>query len=317
MARKEKAPKAPKVKKPFYRRWWFIALVVFFVLSSCVNSLTDDPASTSAPASATAIPTEDPISELSTDPVATAEPTTAFDPALGKDIASLEVSFSGNINNDVTGNWRLAQIAESVDFAEYALSYYQEFFESDSEVHFIVNRSNGTTTCINAITGYLSVTSYEYVDGEELDAKKIPSGAMLGEWLVDKATGEITDLDLVTNSSGEEVSLKAMKAALLDRIPQEYQASRWFQTDCDTNWNNAGSIYLQFDQGSDDADAALALASEYYGVAKSVLDGFGVPLGSYSMTVVNNGASVGIYSTEDGKTFTVLSGGKRTEVVVP
>ena len=198
MARKEKAPKAPKEKKPIHRRWWFWVVMVIFVIPVCLSLLadalglldTDAPTVTSAPVVATEAPSAAPLA----DPDPTEEPVPTFNLALGKDIAAYFVSFNRYVNNDKTGNWRVAQFAEAIDFTEYALSYYQEFFESDSEVHFVINRTYGTTTRLNAASGFLFVSTYENVDGEEHDANKLPSGMLLGQWTIDTATGEIEEV---------------------------------------------------------------------------------------------------------------------------
>ncbi|MCI7638302.1 MAG: hypothetical protein MSS60_00560, partial [Clostridiales bacterium] len=36
-----------------------------------------------------------------------------------------------NVPNDVTGNWRIASIAENIEMQDYALDYYKEYFKSD------------------------------------------------------------------------------------------------------------------------------------------------------------------------------------------
>lgn len=40
------------------------------------------------------------------------------------------VMFSDTYQNDVTGNWRLARIAENINIEEYAVDYYNSYFES-------------------------------------------------------------------------------------------------------------------------------------------------------------------------------------------
>ena len=129
-----------------------------------------------------------------TEPDTAESPTSTTVQVIGKDISIYDISFNKKVRNDVTGNWRVAQFAENIDFKEYALSYYEEFFESDSEVHFVINRNYGTTTRINVSSGLLFVSTYEYTDGEEHDAKKLPAGMLLGEWTIDISTGEIEDI---------------------------------------------------------------------------------------------------------------------------
>lgn len=63
-------------------------------------------------------------------------------------------------------------------------------FSSPEEIHGVWNATLGTTTCIKAMSGLLFVDTYEYVDGEEHDAKILFSGTLLDSKIVDIATGE-------------------------------------------------------------------------------------------------------------------------------
>lgn len=95
------------------------------------------------------------------------------------------------VRNDATGNWRISCIAENIDMSEYALDYYKQYFTDDSEIHFIVNFNNNTTTKIMNMGDDLDVTVQEYVSKEEHDAKLLGSGSVLAEYFVNKETGEI------------------------------------------------------------------------------------------------------------------------------
>jgi hypothetical protein len=99
-----------------------------------------------------------------------------------------------DVRNDVTGNWRVATIAENIDISEYALDYYNEYFESDDEIHAIINFNYNTTTQIRVLGNQLDVTVYEYVDKEEHDAKLLFSGMKLKEYSVDIESGEIEEV---------------------------------------------------------------------------------------------------------------------------
>ena len=120
----------------------------------------------------------------------TTEPTTKS--KLETDGFSFHVS---NVRNDVTGNWRVAVIAENIQMQDYALDYYNEYFKDDKEIHAIINFNYNTTTKINIYGDTIYVTVYEYVKGEEHDAKIMYSGMVLKEYSVDKNTGEIKELD--------------------------------------------------------------------------------------------------------------------------
>lgn len=101
------------------------------------------------------------------------------------------VPFRKSYPNDVTGNWRLAMISENINIEEYALNYYTNYFEADTEVHIIVNFTLNTTTRITVIGNLLDVTTTEYVDTEENDAKIACSGMLLSEYHINIDTGEI------------------------------------------------------------------------------------------------------------------------------
>ena len=89
------------------------------------------------------------------------------------------------VRKDNTGNWRVSCIAENIDMSQYAL---------DSEIHFIINFNYNTTTKIMVSGGQLDVTVQDYVSKEEHDANVLGSGTVLTEYLVDKDTGEIEQI---------------------------------------------------------------------------------------------------------------------------
>ena len=99
-----------------------------------------------------------------------------------------------SMSDDVTDSWKLTTIACDADPREYALEYYSTCFEDGDKVHWIVNFGPHTTTCIRDLGGPLSVSVYEYVDGEETSAKTIGGGTLLDEFMVNTETGEITDV---------------------------------------------------------------------------------------------------------------------------
>lgn len=95
------------------------------------------------------------------------------------------------VPNDKTGNWRFASISESFDMSAHALEYYKECFGSDSEVHYIINEADNTTTQINYAFGNLDVMVRERVDKEEFDATTLGNGSIQAEYFVDAETGEV------------------------------------------------------------------------------------------------------------------------------
>ena len=101
------------------------------------------------------------------------------DKILSKD--DIEIDFAGEMQNDVTGRWRLSRVASSFDIKEYAVDYYNNYFKNNKEVHIIVNYSLKTTTTIIYQVGLLYVTVCDYVDKEEFDAHIAGSGTVLEE----------------------------------------------------------------------------------------------------------------------------------------
>lgn len=172
---KDKATKSG-IKKPIYKKWWFWVIIVVILAAIFGNTGTKDGAEDGAKdaISSSEQQTEEKQSE-STD----------------KDDISFVVT---NVPNDVTGNWRIASIAENIEMQDYALDYYKEYFKSDDEIHAIVNFNYKTTTKISVMGNLLDVSVYEYVDKEEHDAKLLFSGMLLKEYHVNIDNGEIEEI---------------------------------------------------------------------------------------------------------------------------
>lgn len=92
--------------------------------------------------------------------------------------------------NDGTGKWKVVTIAETAVVSDLALDYYNNYFEEEDEIHFIVNFTHGTTTKISKMANLLDVCTYEYTAKEEHDAKLACSGQLLTEYHIDIETGE-------------------------------------------------------------------------------------------------------------------------------
>lgn len=108
-----------------------------------------------------------------------------------KDISDLHIVFYDSVNNDVTENWRLAVISEDVEIQDYIFSYYQEYIKSEDEIHGIVNLGRNVTARINMIGGWLMVSEYDYVEGEEHDAKLLYSGTPIQSYIVYTDNGDV------------------------------------------------------------------------------------------------------------------------------
>ena len=109
-------------------------------------------------------------------------------------IDGVDIHFENTVIDDVTGNWRLSRVSTVEDLNSYALDYYKHYFASDDEIHWVVNFSTKTTSKITYVLGSLDVTTYEYVDKEELSAKTLGSGSLLTEYSINVDNGEIEQL---------------------------------------------------------------------------------------------------------------------------
>lgn len=112
-----------------------------------------------------------------------------------KDFKDLSKSTPREVRNDVTGNLRLETISKSCKIEEYALSYYKENFNSDEEVHAIINFSTNTTTRISNMGNFIEVVVLEYAPKEEHDAKKLFGGMKLGHYWIYKDNGDIEKIE--------------------------------------------------------------------------------------------------------------------------
>ena len=111
--------------------------------------------------------------------------------------------------------------------------------------------------------------------------------------------------------------MESIKESIVALLPQEYRSGKWFDVSLNTGFDESVSVFIQIDQGSDDSDSALSLATEYFEIVKQEVENAGVTFDSFSMNVVNNGAPVGLFSTSDGKNFVSIANGKRTEISLP
>lgn len=181
---KGKKDKGPSVKKPIFKKWWFWVIIVV-ILAAIIGSGGGNKDEAPSSAGDTSTGTDTPqASDTQTDDTQS-ESNSEFD----------NINFVvSNVRNDVTGNWRIATIAESIEIQNYALDYYNKYFESDKEIHAIVNFTYNTTTKISVMGNLLDVTIYEYVDKEEHDAKLLFSGMLLKEYHVNKDSGEIEEI---------------------------------------------------------------------------------------------------------------------------
>lgn len=136
-----------------------------------------------------------------------------------KNIDDIEKKLSiTDVENDVTGKWKLARIADNINIEEYALSYYNKYFKSDDIVHAIVNFNYRTTTKISVIGNKLDVEVHEYMDKEEHDAKKLFGGMVYEHFQIYMDNGDIEKLGMEDTSSEENVNIDATPDNFLNDI---------------------------------------------------------------------------------------------------
>lgn len=110
-------------------------------------------------------------------------------------LASYGVIFKGDVRNDVTGNWRYAKYSSKESQETIAVDYCKEYFESEDELHALINEKNNTVACIQHFSpDILDVTIHEYTYGEESNAKILFCGDVIAEYFVTISTGEIEEL---------------------------------------------------------------------------------------------------------------------------
>lgn len=171
-------------QKPVYKKWWFW-IIILVVLGSIFGS--NEHENTTRDVSQEVVTTEKQVEDKTKNTLTKEDE---------KSVDKKKVSFIVNkVRNDVTGNWRIATIAENIDMKDYALDYYKENFKSDKEIHAIVNFNYNTTTRIAVMGNALDVSVYEYVSKEEYDAKLLFSGMLLKEFYIDRETGKITEIN--------------------------------------------------------------------------------------------------------------------------
>lgn len=109
-----------------------------------------------------------------------------------KDITEVYATKYDAVRNDVTGRWKCLVMAENnFDITEYALSCYENYFDSDDTILAVINLTTKTSTSISKIAGNLYVSEYEYTDGEEHDAKAMFGGMHLVDYMVYIDNGDV------------------------------------------------------------------------------------------------------------------------------
>ena len=102
MSARGENPKADIVRKPIFKKWWFWVIIVVILAAIFGNSGTNDS-----------------VKDETKDAISSTEQQTEEkqDNSTSKNDISFVVS---NVRNDVTGNWRIATIAENIEMQDYA-----------------------------------------------------------------------------------------------------------------------------------------------------------------------------------------------------
>ena len=98
--------------------------------------------------------------------------------------------------------------------------------------------------------------------------------------------------------------------ALLEAFTDEQKSNQWFSAYGTEGQNGNVNTFFSMDQANDSTDAAFTLAKSYYDTAKTTAAAAGLTLASYEFTVLNNGVTVGMYTTTDGVNYTGMINGE-------
>ena len=93
---------------------------------------------------------------------------------------------TSSVKNDSTGKWRIAECLTDQQPCEWAKQYYEAFFESDDEIHAVINFTLNTTNRITVAGDQINIDIMDYVQGEEHDADLLFSGNFIETQTVSK-----------------------------------------------------------------------------------------------------------------------------------
>ena len=210
--KKEKPKKKVSKKVIFFVLLFWVVIIISAGMSSEQEKLQKENKNSSSQSTASVVSAVSSVSSSSaaesTEPDTSADETAPVDvpeETPGKAYAAVQSADTSvlddmgikvcNVNDDITGNWRMTYVDTKETAEEYAIAYYKEYFKSDNEIHFLVNHHLKTTAVISNFGNQLDVRIYEYTLGEEYSADTIASGIKYGEWYVHLETGEIKQLD--------------------------------------------------------------------------------------------------------------------------
>ena len=210
--KKEKPKKKVSKKVIFFVLLFWVVIIISAGMSSEQEKLQKENKNSSAQSTTSVASAVSSVSsssaDESTEPDTSADETASVDvpeETPGKAYAAVQSADTSvlddmdikvcNVNDDITGDWRMTYVDTKETAEEYAIAYYKEYFKADTELHFLVNQHLKTVAVIDQLGNFLDVRIYEYTLGEEYSADTIASGIKYGEWYVHLDTGEIQKLD--------------------------------------------------------------------------------------------------------------------------
>lgn len=170
-----------KEKKPFYKKWWFWVIIVVIVVAAVAGTGESGSESNSLRQN------QNDSSNVSNESISQ---NNELREALKTKIDS-SLLFDTSIRNDKTDNWRLARLATNLPITDYALDYYEAYFDNDNEVHAVINFTKNETNNITAGNGMLFIDTHQYVKDEEHDASELFGGPIIAQYIIDLNSGEI------------------------------------------------------------------------------------------------------------------------------
>ena len=103
--------------------------------------------------------------------------------------------FYSEFPNDVTGNWRMAKFDTEDPAQEYIVDYYNDYFKSDKEIHFIYNFALNEVNVVRMYdSNYIDLSIRKYIPDEERDAKEAGGGELIKECYINTETKEVSDV---------------------------------------------------------------------------------------------------------------------------
>lgn len=117
-----------------------------------------------------------------------------------KDIKDLDIKFYKNVPHDEQETWAdkysMATMNADVDFSEYALSYYNEYYQNYGDLHFVINFNRKTVDTIIVYDSiHIFASTHEYLPVKEINARNIDGGKLLDEYWIHLDNGDIEKID--------------------------------------------------------------------------------------------------------------------------